>query len=94
MIAMADEARARADAYREATGMLTDAATRPLAAWQALKDAVTGSGTEAETALTDAATSADTLAAGLDGLARQLDELVNGPRDFAVWATRPEHEPG
>jgi len=34
------------------------------------------------------------LAARLDGLARRLDELVNGPRDFAVWATRPEHEPG
>ena len=61
--AMAEDARARADAYREAAGMLTDAATRPLAAWQALKDAVTGSGTEAETALTDAATSADALAA-------------------------------
>lgn len=34
------------------------------------------------------------LAARLDDLARRLDELVNGPRDFAVWATKPEHEPG
>ncbi|SIS76638.1 phage tail tape measure C-terminal domain-containing protein [Phaeovulum vinaykumarii] len=67
--AMADDARARADAYAEAAGMLTDAATRPLAAWQALKDAVTGSGTESEAALTDAATSADALAAGLDDTA-------------------------
>ena len=69
--AMADDARARADAYAEAAGMLTDAATRPLAAWQALKDAVTGSGTEAETALTGAATSADALAAGLDDTRRR-----------------------
>jgi hypothetical protein len=49
--AMADDARARADGYREAAGMLADAAGRPLASWQALKDAVTGTGTEAETAL-------------------------------------------
>lgn len=28
-----------------------------------------------------------------DTLARRLDELINGPRDFAVWATKPEHEP-
>jgi hypothetical protein len=53
--AMADDARARADGYREAAGMLADAAGRPLASWQALKDAVTGTGGEAETALADAA---------------------------------------
>jgi len=28
-------------------------------------------------------------AAGLDRLARRLDDLVNGPRDFAVWAGKP-----
>ena len=49
--AMADDARARADGYREAAGMLADAAGRPLVSWQALKDAVIGTGTEAETAL-------------------------------------------
>jgi hypothetical protein len=59
--AMADDARARADGYREAAGMLADAAGRPLASWQALKDAVTGTGTEAETALADAAGAADAL---------------------------------
>ncbi|MDZ4067073.1 MAG: phage tail tape measure C-terminal domain-containing protein, partial [Tabrizicola sp.] len=59
--AMADDARARADGYREAAGMLADAAGRPLASWQALKDAVNGTGTEAETALADAAASADAL---------------------------------
>jgi hypothetical protein len=39
--------------------MLADAAGRPLASWQALKDAVTGTGAEAEAALADAAGSAD-----------------------------------
>ncbi|MCA3451485.1 MAG: phage tail tape measure protein [Rhodobacter sp.] len=58
---MADDARGRADGYREAAGMLADAAGRPLASWQALRDAVTGTGSEAETALADAASSADAL---------------------------------
>ncbi|WP_296643860.1 phage tail tape measure C-terminal domain-containing protein [Roseinatronobacter sp.] len=68
--AMADDARARADAYTEAAGMLADAAERPLASWQALKDAVTGSGTEAETALGDARTAAAALGAELDDTGR------------------------
>jgi hypothetical protein len=59
--AMADDARGRADGYREAAGMLADAAGRPLASWQALRDAVTGTGSDAETALADAASSADAL---------------------------------
>jgi hypothetical protein len=84
--AMADDARARADAYREAAGMLTDAATRPLAAWQALKDAVTGSGTEAETALTDAATSADALAAGLGDTAAAANGAGSAARDAGTAA--------
>src|SRR5699024_3874256 len=40
--AMAEAARGRAEGYREAAGMLADAASRPMASWQALKDAVTG----------------------------------------------------
>jgi len=84
--AMADDARARADAYREAAGMLTDAATRPLAAWQALKDAVTGSGTEAETALTDAATSVDALAAGLGDTAAAANGAGSAARDAGTAA--------
>ncbi len=64
--AMADDARARADGYREAAGMLADAAGRPLASWQALKDAVTGTGTDAETALADAAAAAGALGEELD----------------------------
>ena len=42
--AAAADARARADGYREAAEMLADAADRPLASWQALRDAVTGAG--------------------------------------------------
>ncbi|AJE46555.1 phage tail tape measure C-terminal domain-containing protein [Celeribacter indicus] len=84
--AMAEDARSRADAYREAAGMLTDAATRPLAAWQALKDAVTGSGTEAETALTDAATSADALAAGLDDTAAAANGAGGAARNAGTAA--------
>ncbi|NAZ38204.1 phage tail tape measure C-terminal domain-containing protein [Rubellimicrobium sp. CFH 75288] len=64
--AMADDARARADGYREAAGMLADAAGRPLASWQALKDAVTGTGVDAETALADAAAAAGALGEELD----------------------------
>jgi len=63
---MADDARARADGYREAAGMLADGAGRPLASWQALRDAVTGSGVEAEDALANAAASADALGLELD----------------------------
>ena len=84
--AMADDARARADAYREAAGMLTDAATRPLSAWLALKDAVTGSGAEAEAALTDAATSADALAAGLGDTAAAANGAGGAAREAGTAA--------
>jgi len=62
--AMAEDARATAAGYREAAGMLADAAGRPLASWQALKDAVTGTGAEGEDALNRAGDAADALAAG------------------------------
>jgi hypothetical protein len=64
--AMADDARSRADGYRDAAGMLADAAGRPLASWQALRDAVTGTGAEADAALADATASADALGLELD----------------------------
>ncbi|MFN3280105.1 MAG: phage tail tape measure C-terminal domain-containing protein, partial [Tabrizicola sp.] len=64
--AMAADARARADGYREAAGMLADAAGRPLASWQALKDAVTGTGADAETALAAAAAAAGALGDEMD----------------------------
>ena len=68
--AMADEARTAAAGYREAAGMLADAAGRPLASWQALKDAVTGAGSEGEDALGRAADAADALADGFDEAGR------------------------
>ncbi len=64
--AMADDARARADGYREAAGMLAEAAGRPLASWQALRDAMTGTGAEADAALAEAVASADALGLELD----------------------------
>jgi len=54
---MASDARDRAAAYTEASGMLADAATRPLASWQALQAAMTSAGTDGAEAL-DAATAA------------------------------------
>jgi len=65
--AMADAARGRADGYREAAGMLADAANRPMQSWQALKDAVTGTGDEVGDALDDATGSALGLGDALDG---------------------------
>ena len=68
--AAAEDARARADGYREAAGMLSEAATRPLAAWDALKAAVAGSGSESEASLQDAATAADDLGTALGDAGR------------------------
>ncbi len=65
--AMAEAARGRADAYREAAGMLADAANRPMQSWQALKDAVTGTNDEAGDALDDATGGALGLGDALDG---------------------------
>ena len=56
---MASDARDRADGYREASGMLIDAATRPLASWQALADAMTNAGTDGAAALDAATVAAD-----------------------------------
>jgi hypothetical protein len=83
---MADDARARADGYREAAGMLSDAASRPLASWQALKDAVTGTGTEAETALADAAASADALTSGLNDTTTAADGAGGAARGAGAAA--------
>ncbi len=67
--AMAEAARGRAEGYAEAAGMLSDAASRPMASWQALKDAVTGTGNEAGDALDDAAGGALGLGDALEGAA-------------------------
>jgi hypothetical protein len=83
---MAEDARGRADGYREAASMLADAAGRPLASWQALRDAVTGTGSEAETALADAASSADALAAGLNDTATAADSAGGAARNAGAAA--------
>jgi hypothetical protein len=83
---MADDARARADGYREAAGMLADAAGRPLASWQALKDAVSGTGTETEAALADAAASADALTSGLNDTATAAEGAGGAARHAGAAA--------
>ncbi len=84
--AMADDARGRADGYREAAGMLADAAGRPLASWQALRDAVTGTGSDAETALADAASSADALNTELDDTAAAAGSAGAAAREAGAAA--------
>ena len=84
--AMADDARGRADGYREAAGMLADTAGRPLASWQALRDAVTGTGSEAEMALADAASSADALNTELDDTATAAGSAGAAARDAGADA--------
>jgi hypothetical protein len=64
---MADDARGRADGYREASGMLSDAATRPLASWQALQTAMTTAGADGTAALDAATVAADGTTDALDG---------------------------
>jgi hypothetical protein len=56
---MAEDATSRSAAYREASGMLADAAARPMQSWQALKEAVAGAGAEGEVALAGATDAAD-----------------------------------
>ncbi|MGX0879868.1 lambda family phage tail tape measure protein [Roseovarius sp. MBR-154] len=68
--AMAEDARTRADGFREAAGMLADAAGRPLASLQALRDAMTGSGAEAEASLAKADAAAAKLSEELDETGR------------------------
>jgi SAM-dependent methyltransferase len=40
----------------------------------------------------DAAAGMADLEARIERLSRRLDDLVNGPRDFVVWASKPERE--
>ena len=67
---MASDARANAAAYTEASGMLTDAATRPLASWQALQAAMTAAGTDGAATLDAATVAADGTGVALDDAGR------------------------
>ena len=89
--AAAEDARARGDGYREAAGMLSDAATRPLAAWDALKAAVAGSGAESEAALQDAATAAADLGTALDDAGRAATD-AGSAAGAATAAAKPDAE--
>lgn len=64
---MSEDARARAAAYAEAVGMLSEAAAQPLTAWEALKAAVMGTGDQGAAALDDASGAADRLREALGG---------------------------
>ena len=66
--------------------MLAGAAGRPLASWQALRDAVTGTGAEAEAALADAANSADALNTELDDTAAAAGSAGAAARDAGADA--------
>ena len=93
---MADEATARAEADREASGMLADAAARPLQSWQALKDAVAGAGSKGEAALEGATDACDRLdesmtkagraAGGAGAAAAAGAEVAKTGREAAVAA--------
>tara|TARA_R110002072_G_scaffold268941_2_gene428040 strand:- start:1401 stop:3836 length:2436 start_codon:yes stop_codon:yes gene_type:complete len=89
--AAAEDARARADGYREAASMLSNAATRPLAAWDALKAAVAGSGSESEATLQDAATAATDLGTAL-GDAGRAATGAGAAAGAAAAAAEPDTE--
>jgi hypothetical protein len=63
---MAEAARGRAAGYGEAAGMLLEAASRPMTAWEALRAAITGAGTEGEDALNGAAEAAGAVSDGFE----------------------------
>ena len=84
--AMVDAARGRADGYREAAQMLSDAAGKPMASWQALKDAVTGTGNEAGDALDDATGGALGLGDALDGSTGAADRVGAAGRQAGAEA--------
>ena len=77
---MADDARGRASGYSEAAGMLSDAASRPMTAWQALKEAVSNTGEEGAAALDSAADSADRFNGALEDTEEQAGRAGGAAR--------------
>ncbi len=59
----------------------------PFPADQLLMDDEGGTGAVTDSDMT-------TLAERVDRLRRRLDDLLNGPRDFAVWAVKPNNQTG
>lgn len=77
---MADDARGRASGYSEAAGMLSNAASRSMAAWQALRDAVSGTGEEGAAALDSAAQSAERLNGAIEDTEDQAGRAGSAAR--------------
>ena len=76
---MAEDARGRSAGYSEAARMLSDAAARPITAWQALRKVMTESDEIGTSVLTEAATAAHRLQdalGGAGGKARDAQEAV------------------
>lgn len=67
---MAAAAQSRATGFGEAAGMLSEAASRPMTAWEALRAAMTGAGAEGEDALNGAAAAAGALSDGFEDAGR------------------------
>jgi hypothetical protein len=88
---MAADARGRAAGYAEAAGMLSEAAARPMTAWQALKDAVAGAGSDGAAALEAAKDSADRFEEAL-GAAGQAATEAGAAAGAAASAAAPSTE--
>jgi len=88
---MAADARGRAAGYAEAAGMLSQAAARPMTAWQALKDAVAGAGSDGAAALEAATDSADRFEEVL-GAAGQAATEAGAAAGAAASAAAPSTE--
>jgi hypothetical protein len=67
---MAEAARGRVAGFGEAAGMLSEAAARPMTAWDALKAAITDAGAEGADALNGAAAAAGALSDGFEDAGR------------------------
>ena len=90
---MADDARGRAAGYSEAAGMLSDAASRPMTAWQALKDAISGAGDEGEAALESAANSADRFNDALEETEGQAGRTGGAAKQAGSTQRRGQRQP-
>lgn len=85
--ALAEDARARADELSDAAGMLADAAGQPLASLQALRDAMKGSGEDAEAALEGAIAAATALNEELEKTGRAAGGAGRAAREAGETAT-------
>jgi tape measure domain-containing protein len=63
---MADSARDEADTFMSAAGTLREAASKPMTAWQKLKEVMTSAGEDGEAAMNDAAAAAGAMDAAVE----------------------------